>query len=339
MLPSAQFNILFFFILYSPLYQVVCLREAERHLHLRCEELELHAGEQEVVLREMEAAMQRLVLDADRRLTQQHKDHQSNIQLLLQKLKGDWIRSAWTQQVEIKHFPIPLHYINAKIVYEVLLMNLLFCLLVLVCVCIESVSGEAQEAKGDRLQHLEKELFFYKSTSRQLKMKLKELLSDAVHPDGQSLHPQEHRHVYNMQIHAGANESPAHPEKVQTSTHISTTYTKIHAEQTDRKTHSYENRNAAHPQCSSSTSDRQALKKTKTHEYNQIQAQGRSVSSSSGECLEMTPVRVCRRELRQISAADLQVSGSATRRRQSVVDTSTESMVEDSIEVSRNGDR
>jgi len=69
--------------------QVVCLRESERHLRLRCEELELHAGEQEAVLREMEAAMQRLALDVDRRLTQQHRDHQNNIQLLLKELKGE----------------------------------------------------------------------------------------------------------------------------------------------------------------------------------------------------------------------------------------------------------
>lgn len=45
-----------------------------------------------MVLRELEAAMQRLALDADRRLTQQHRDHQNNIQLLLQKLKGEEIR-------------------------------------------------------------------------------------------------------------------------------------------------------------------------------------------------------------------------------------------------------
>lgn len=68
--------------------QVVCLREVERHLRLRCEELELHVGEQEVTLNELEVSMQRLALDADRRLTQQHRDHQNNIQLLLQKLQG-----------------------------------------------------------------------------------------------------------------------------------------------------------------------------------------------------------------------------------------------------------
>ncbi|KAG8011960.1 G kinase-anchoring protein 1 [Nibea albiflora] len=39
----------------------------------------------------------------------------------------------------------------------------------------------------------------------------------------------------------------------------------------------------------------------------------------SGESLEMTPVRLCRRELRQIFAPDLQSCESSTRRRQSVV--------------------
>lgn len=69
--------------------QVVCLREAERRLHLRCEELELHVGEQEAALREMEAAMRRFALDADRRLTLQHREHQNGIQLLLRRLKGE----------------------------------------------------------------------------------------------------------------------------------------------------------------------------------------------------------------------------------------------------------
>lgn len=80
--------------LHRPL-QVVCLREAERRLRLRCEELQLQAGEQERVLREMEVAMQHLALDADRRLTEQHREHQDNIQLLLQKLQGEEIRSAY----------------------------------------------------------------------------------------------------------------------------------------------------------------------------------------------------------------------------------------------------
>ncbi|XP_026176484.1 kinesin-like protein KIF27 isoform X2 [Mastacembelus armatus] len=79
--------------------KVVCLREAERNLRLHYEELELHAGEQEVVLRKMEAAMQRLALDADRRLTEQHRDHQNNIQLLLKKLQGKRVVQDWCSRL------------------------------------------------------------------------------------------------------------------------------------------------------------------------------------------------------------------------------------------------
>ncbi|XP_039660466.1 kinesin-like protein KIF27 isoform X3 [Perca fluviatilis] len=261
--------------------KVVCLREMERHLRLHCEELELHAGEQEVVLREMEVAMQRMALDADRRLTQQHQDHQNNIQLLLQKLK-------------------------------------------------DGGSGEAQQAIEDRLEHLEKELFFYKSSSRQLKKKLKELVSDALHPLNQPSQTQEHRKQHNVQIHASANEPQMHTEEVQT--HNTTTYKKMKDEQIDKNTLK---RHAHQTPCPSASSDLQARKLTKMPEYNQTHTQSRGRSES----LEMTPVRLCRRELRQISPADLQVCSSATRRRQSVVDTSTESILEDSIEVPRNTDR
>ncbi|XP_040010091.1 kinesin-like protein KIF27 isoform X2 [Xiphias gladius] len=277
--------------------KVVCLREAERHLRLRCEELELHAGEQEVVLREMEATMQRLALDADRRLTQQHQDHQNKIQLLLQK-------------------------------------------------CQEGGSEKPQQATQDRLQHLEKELFFYKSSTRQLKKKLKELCG-ALHPDDQPSHKLEPSHKHNIQIHTSTNKSQMHTEEVLTRTRIATTYTKIHAEQEDQKTQkdSHVKRHAHQTPCPSLSSDCQAHSKTKMPEYSQIsthtQSQGRNERGPGdcGETLEMTSVRLCRRELRQISPPDLQISSSATRRRQSAVDTSAESILEDSIEVPRNTDR
>ncbi|KAK5871100.1 hypothetical protein PBY51_004000 [Eleginops maclovinus] len=272
--------------------KVVRLREAERDLSLKCEELKLHAGEREVVLREMEVAMQRIALDADRRLTQQHQDHQTNIQLLLQKLK-------------------------------------------------EGGSGEAQQALVERQQHLEKELFFYKSSSRQLKKKLKELVSDALNPVDQHSNTQEDRQKHNVQLHASANEPQTHTEEVQKRTHIATTYTNIQAEQTDKKAHnvSQMRRHADQkppPPSPSLSSDLQVHKSTKRPDYNQTPTQGRS---DRGNGSQMTPVRVCRRELRQISPADLQVCSSATRRRQFAVDTSTESMQEDSIEVPRNTDR
>ncbi|XP_038869830.1 kinesin-like protein kif7 [Salvelinus namaycush] len=67
--------------------QVLCLRELERRLQLHCEELQLQSGEQEAVTREMEAALQRLTLDTDLRLTEQHHEHQHNIQILMQQLQ------------------------------------------------------------------------------------------------------------------------------------------------------------------------------------------------------------------------------------------------------------
>jgi len=211
-----------------------------------------------------------------------------------------------------------------------------------VCV-LEGVSGETQQAIQERLQHLEKELYFYKSTSRQLKKKVRELLSDALHPDNQPSHTQEHRQKLcsNMETRTRAKNSQTNSEEVPTGTHITTTYTKICTEQTDTKTHrdSSTHRLSHQMQCPSSP-DCQTLKKTRLSECNQTlrQAHGRSARGQSGETLEMSPVRLCRQELVQISAADLQVSGSATRRQQSIVDTSTESTLEDSIEVSRKKD-
>ncbi|KAF3695718.1 Kinesin-like protein KIF27 [Channa argus] len=278
--------------------KVVSLREAERHLRLRCEELELLAGEQESALEKMQVSMQRLALDADLRLTQQHRDYQNNIQLLLQKLQ-------------------------------------------------EGATEEAHQAISERLQHLEKELFFYKSSSRQLKKKLKDVLS-ALHPDGvlvgvghqddQPAQTQNDRQPQNMQIQTRANKPHTHTEEVQTGTHIVTTYAKIHAEQADQK--NYSNIKKLHQ--TPSPSELQLQKKPTMLEHKKTHTHSQEGSErETGHCkesLEMTPVRLYRRELRQITPADLQVSGSAKRRRQSVfnksvVNTSTASVPDDSKEV------
>ncbi|XP_036382198.1 kinesin-like protein KIF27 [Megalops cyprinoides] len=113
--------------------KVVCLREGERRLQLHCDELELQLQEQEGVVRELEAALQRLTLDTDRRLTEQQREHQHNVQLLLQEL-----REGGSEREQ-----------------------------------------EALRVREGKIQKLEKELFFYKSTSRQLKKKLREL----AHPE------------------------------------------------------------------------------------------------------------------------------------------------------------
>ncbi|XP_038853135.1 kinesin-like protein KIF27 [Salvelinus namaycush] len=130
--------------------KVVCLRESEQQLQLRCEELELQSGEQEAVTREMEAALQRLTLDTDRRLTEQHREHQHSIQLLLQQCRGN--------------------------------------------------SGQAVQA---RLQQLERDLFFYKSSSRELKRKLRELVTKSLPPQVPDLQTQGRKGASD-----GAGDSP-----------------------------------------------------------------------------------------------------------------------------------
>lgn len=148
----------------SPL-QVVCLREAEHHLRLRCEELELHAGEQEVVLKELEVTMQRLALDADCRLTKQHRDHQNDIQLLLLKLRGEEFRSAYIKPLKCDIFALHLcitcteNVMNMAVSVTVLVSSYL-----LVCACLfrgwlrRGTAGYAREtaASGERAVFLQK---------------------------------------------------------------------------------------------------------------------------------------------------------------------------------------
>ncbi|XP_077200786.1 kinesin-like protein KIF27 isoform X2 [Paroedura picta] len=116
--------------------KVVRLRESERKLQLQTEELGMRVMEQENIVRELELALQHLMLQCDRRLTLQQKEHEQMMQLILVHCKekdGERITESLTT-------------------YET------------------------------KVQRLEKELFFYKKTSRELKKKLKELLGESMHP-------------------------------------------------------------------------------------------------------------------------------------------------------------
>eukprot|EP00079_Xenopus_tropicalis_P020029 XP_012810483.1 PREDICTED: kinesin-like protein KIF27 isoform X1 [Xenopus tropicalis] len=112
--------------------KVVSLREAERKLQLHSAELAMKVTEKENMLRELESSLEHLMLQNDRRLTQQQKEHEQKLQLLLQHFKDN------------DNEAVP-----------------------------ESI--KAYEAK---VAELEKELFFYKKTSRELKKRLKELLGE-----------------------------------------------------------------------------------------------------------------------------------------------------------------
>ncbi|KAM9329949.1 kinesin-like protein KIF27 [Gastrophryne carolinensis] len=113
--------------------KVVGLREKERKLQLQCQELAMKVSEQESIVRELESAMEHMTLQTDRRLTQQQKQNEQKMQLLLQHFKDT---DSEAPSVDIK----------------------------------------AYEAK---IEELEKELYFYKSTSRELRKKMRDLVGDS----------------------------------------------------------------------------------------------------------------------------------------------------------------
>uniref|UniRef100_A0A3B5RDU3 Kinesin family member 7 n=1 Tax=Xiphophorus maculatus TaxID=8083 RepID=A0A3B5RDU3_XIPMA len=73
--------------------KVVSLREEERKLQLALAELEMQLDEQQRLVQWLENALDRAQLDTDRRLTQQQKEHERSMQLLLQQCRGEILAS------------------------------------------------------------------------------------------------------------------------------------------------------------------------------------------------------------------------------------------------------
>ncbi|XP_077450951.1 kinesin-like protein kif7 isoform X1 [Stigmatopora argus] len=67
--------------------KVVSLREEERKLQLALAELEMQLDEQQRLVQWLENALDRAQLDTDRRLTQQQKEHERSVQLLLKQCR------------------------------------------------------------------------------------------------------------------------------------------------------------------------------------------------------------------------------------------------------------
>lgn len=67
---------------------MVSLREEERKLQLALADLEMQLDEQQRLVQWLENALDRTQLDTDRRLTQQQKEHERSMQLLLQQCRG-----------------------------------------------------------------------------------------------------------------------------------------------------------------------------------------------------------------------------------------------------------
>ncbi|XP_072006981.1 kinesin-like protein KIF27 [Engystomops pustulosus] len=113
--------------------KVVNLRETEQKLQIQTQELSMKVSEQENVVRELESALEHLTLQNDRRLTQQQKEHEQKMQLLLQQFKD-----------------------NDR-----------------------GIPAGNMKAYETKIEELEKELYFYKTTSRDLRKKLRDLVGEA----------------------------------------------------------------------------------------------------------------------------------------------------------------
>ncbi|KAM8800468.1 kinesin-like protein KIF27 [Rhynchonycteris naso] len=283
-------------ILFRYFNKVVNLRETERKLQLQNKELKMKILEWDNVVRELESALEHLKLQCDRKLTFQQKEHEQKMQLLLhhfQEQDGEGIM-------------------------------------------------ETLKTYEDKIQQLEKDLYFYKKTSRDLKKKLKELLGEAVrrqlvpsehHDDGGGIPNSEEAGMVSeelkwvsrtesmklsgreRELDGLASSSRTQPNTQQLwedgpelpPIYSSLAPTSGHLLSDEDKTEIDENQFAKPPSQPSP----------------QIQPRG-----IVGQLHGVIPVKLCRKELRQISAVELSI-------RRSSFGVGPGSMTADSIEVAR----
>ncbi|XP_073736769.1 kinesin-like protein KIF27 isoform X2 [Callorhinus ursinus] len=282
-------------ILFRYFNKVVNLRETERKLQLQNEEIKMKILERDNMVRELESALEHLKLQCDRRLTVQQKEHEQKMQLLLhhfQEQDGDGLM-------------------------------------------------EMLKTYEDKIQQLEKDLYFYKKTSRDLKKKLKELVGEAVQ---RQLVPSEHHDAGDRVL--TPEEVGMVPEELKWASRTESMKLSGRERELDNSTSSL--RTQPNPQklwedgpelpsiCSSLTPtsghllnnedkveiDENHFTKSHSRLSPQIQPVG-----NVGKLHGVTSVKLCRKELRQISALELSLRRSSL----GVVG----SMTADSIEVAR----
>uniref|UniRef100_A0A8D2E1B2 Kinesin family member 27 n=1 Tax=Sciurus vulgaris TaxID=55149 RepID=A0A8D2E1B2_SCIVU len=283
-------------ILFRYFNKVVNLREAERKQQLQNEEIKMKVLERDNMVRELESALEHLKLQCDRRLTLLQKEHEQKVQLLLRHFKeqdGEGIIETFKT-------------------YE------------------------------DKIQQLEKDLYFYKKTSRDLKKKLKELTREAFqwqlalsehHDAGDGvLNPEEASVISEELKWASRTESMKLSGRER---EVDCSSSSLRTQPNSQKL--WEDAPELPPIYSSlappsgqllSNEDKTEIEEnqfTKSHSRpsSQIQPVG-----NVGQLYGVTPVKLCRKELRQISALELSL-------RRSSLGVGVGSMTADSIEVSR----
>ncbi|XP_035946469.1 kinesin-like protein KIF27 isoform X2 [Halichoerus grypus] len=283
-------------ILFRYFNKVVNLRETERKLQLQNEEIKMKVLEQDNMVRELESALEHLKLQCDRRLTLQQKEHEQKMQLLLhhfQEQDGEGLM-------------------------------------------------EMLKTYEDKIQQLEKDLYFYKKTSRDLKKKLKELVGEAVR---QQLVPSGH-HDAGDRVPT-PEEAGRVPEELKWASRTESMKLNGRERELDNSTSSL--RTQPNPQklwedgpelpsiCSSLAPTSGHLlnneDKVEIDENHFTKSHGRlspqiQPAGNVGKLHGVTSVKLCRKELRQISALELSL-------RRSSLGVGVGSMTADSIEVAR----
>uniref|UniRef100_F6VJF9 Kinesin family member 27 n=1 Tax=Macaca mulatta TaxID=9544 RepID=F6VJF9_MACMU len=283
-------------ILFRYFNKVVNLREAERKQQLYNEEMKMKVLERDNMVRELESALDHLKLQCDRRLTLQQKEHEQKMQLLLHHFK---------EQDE------------------------------------EGIM-ETFKTYEDKIQQLEKDLYFYKKTSRDLKKKLKELVGEAIR---RQLAPSEYHEAGDgvLKPEEGGMLSEelkwaSRPESMKLSgreREMDSSASSLRTQPNPQKLwedipelppiHSSLAPPSGHMLSNEDKTEIGDHQFTKSHSRLSSQI---LVAGNVGQLHGITPVKLCRKELRQISALELSL-------RRSSLGVGVGSMAADSIEVSR----
>ncbi|XP_014396738.1 PREDICTED: kinesin-like protein KIF27 isoform X3 [Myotis brandtii] len=283
-------------ILFRYFNKVVNLRETERKLQLQNKEIKMKILERDNMVRELESALEHLKFQCDRRLTFQQKEHEQKMQLLLhhfQEQDGEGIM-------------------------------------------------ETLKTYEDKIQQVEKDLYFYKKTSRNLKKKLKELLGEAVwrppvpseyHDAGDGvLNPEEASMVSEELKGASRTESMKLSGRER---ELDSSASSLRTQPNSQKLwengpelppiYSFLAPTSGHLLSDEDKTEIDENQFTKSHSQPspQIQPMG-----NVGQLHGVMPVKLCRKELRQISALELSL-------RRSSLGVGVGSMTADSIEIAR----
>ncbi|XP_051028569.1 kinesin-like protein KIF27 [Acomys russatus] len=281
-------------ILFKYFNKVINLREAERKQQLQNKEMKMKVLERDNLVRELESALEHVRLQCDRRLTVQQKEHEHKMQLLLSHFKeqdGESIIETFKK-------------------YE------------------------------DKIQQLEKDLYFYKKTSRELKKKLKGPTQGASPWQQHTLaeHHDAGDGVLNPEEAAVLSEEVKWASRTQ-GTKLNGGEREVDNSSSSLKTQPLpqkilEGGSDSLPVCGSiAPSSGQLLNnadKPEDHPFLQSQSPPPSQVQplrSIGQLQGVKPVKLCRRELRQISAVELSL-------RRSSLGAGVQSVTADSLEVS-----